>query len=67
MEAVGSLTGLQELKLNATAAIHMAPVAKLTGVTSVTLTVSSPPPLRHCLYPRPPLSTVTTRVPLTPM
>lgn len=40
MEAVGKLTGLACLKLTATAAIHMAPVAQLTALTAVTLTVS---------------------------
>jgi hypothetical protein len=40
MESVGGCRGLLELKLNATASIHMGPVAHLTQLTRVTLTVS---------------------------
>jgi hypothetical protein len=40
MEAVGGCRGLQALKLNATASIQMGPVAHLTQLTRVTLTVS---------------------------
>jgi hypothetical protein len=42
MESVGRLRGLSELKLNATAAICMGPVAQLTALTGLTLTVGVP-------------------------